>query len=777
MDERTLRVLEFLRVRERLAGLATSVLGEEIASRLVPSGDRATVEEWLQETTEARLLLGEGEVPLRGLRDIRPALQRARIGAVLRPEELLEILHAARAGRLTRAYVLERAERVPQTAAAARNIPSFELLEAAIERAISDDGTVLDSASTELARIRRDIRATQERLRAKLEEITRSPRWARMLQDPIVTVRGDRYVVPVKQAYASQFPGILHDQSASGATAFMEPLVALQLGNRLRELEGAEAREIERVLAALSVRVGERADEAEAMVAILGRLDFALAKARLSDAMDAVHPVLTGQPALEFRRARHPLLIPRRGEDRTVVPIDVRLGEDFRTLVITGPNTGGKTVTLKTVGLLTLMAQAGLHIPADDGSRAGLFESVFADIGDEQSIEQSLSTFSSHMTAIVRILSVVPDGALVLLDEIGAGTDPTEGSALARAIIETLHERGARTVVTTHYSELKVLAYQTPGIENASVEFDVETLRPTYRLQIGTPGRSNAFVIASRLGLVDDIVSRAKSYLAADLLATDDVLAAIERDQKTVASERARAAELRVELEGVRARYEERLRRLEAERGEMLDRARSEARRIIEQARGEVESILSSLRADRVERAAEAARRHLREIATSIKPALDRASPPSSPATVEPGATVYVASLQSDGTVAAVGAGGVEVQIGSVKVRVPREDLRAARQVAAAGGSRADGATGAAVVPARLDLRGQTVDEAVPSLEKYLDSALLTGLARAVIVHGKGTGVLRKAVHETLSAHPEVRFRLAPANEGGEGATIVEFVT
>jgi DNA mismatch repair protein MutS2 len=775
MDDRTLRVLEFFRIRERLRTLATSSLGEEIVSALLPSADRAAVEEWLQETSEARLLLGEGEVPLRGLRDIRSALQRARIGAILRPEDLVEILHVARAGRLTAAYVLERGERVPQTAAAARRIPSLELLEAAIERAIAEDGTVVDSASGELARIRRDIRATQERLRTKLEEIVRSARWARMLQDPIVTVRGDRYVVPVKQAYTSQFPGILHDQSASGATAFMEPLVALQMGNRLRELEGAETREIERILGALSARVGERADEVEVMIAILGRLDFALAKARLADEMGAASAVLVEQPALDFRRARHPLLIPRRGEAREVVPIDVRLGTDFRTLVITGPNTGGKTVTLKTVGLLTLMAQAGLHIPADEGSRAGLFEAVFADIGDEQSIEQSLSTFSSHMTAIVRVLSEAREGALVLLDEIGAGTDPTEGSALAQAIIETLHERGARTVVTTHYSELKALAYQTQGIENASVEFDAETLRPTYRLLIGTPGRSNAFVIASRLGLADDIASRARSYLAAELLTVDDVLAGIERDQKTVASERARAAALRAELEETRAGYEERVRRLEAERGDILERARSEARRIVEQARAEVDATLSSLRAERAERAAEAARRRLREIETPLEPAPAPDVPSSPPASVEIGAPVHVASLDADGTIAAVGERDVEVRIGSVKVRVPREELRAAKPVVSSGESRPWGRTETAPVSARLDLRGQTVEEATSALEKYLDSALLAGLPRLVIVHGKGTGALRKAVHDTLRAHPEVHFRMAPPNEGGDGATIVEF--
>ncbi|MDR5684197.1 MAG: endonuclease MutS2 [Armatimonadota bacterium] len=776
MDERTLRVLEFFRVRQRLAAATASPLGEEVASALLPSGDRATVEEWLQETTEARLLLAAGEVPLRALPDVRPVLHRARIGAVLRAEELLEILHVLRAARLTKAYVLERADRVPHFAAAVREVPSFELLEAAIERAISEDGSVLDSASAELARIRRDIRATQERLRAKLEEIVRSERWGRMLQDPVVTVRGDRYVVPVKQAYVSQFPGILHDQSASGATAFMEPLVAVQMGNRLRELEGAQAREVERVLAALSSRVGERADEAQTTVAILGRVDFALAKARLAEELDAVQPVLQDAPALDFRRARHPLLIPRRGEPRTVVPIDVRLGDDFRTLVITGPNTGGKTVTLKTIGLLTLMAQAGLHIPVDLGSRAGLFEEVFADIGDEQSIEHSLSTFSSHMTAIVRILDRASPTSLVLLDEIGAGTDPTEGSALARAIIETLHERGARTVVTTHYGELKALAYQTPGIENASVEFDVETLRPTYRLRIGTPGRSNAFVIASRLGLADEVVSRAKSYLAAELLAVDDVLAGIERDQRTVASERARAAELRRDLEELRARYEQRLRSLEVERDQVLERARSQARQIVEQARAEVDAILVSLRAERAERAAEAARRRLRTIEESLRPAPGVPRPP--PPSVEPGAPVHVASLNAGGTVAALGERDVEVQIGPVKVRVQREDLRAAQPAAPAG--RAPMPTGtaeAAVVPSRLDLRGQTAEEAASALEKYLDSALLAGLPRAVIVHGKGTGALRRAVHQTLSAHPEVRFRLAPPHEGGEGATIVEFVT
>ncbi|MER3457196.1 MAG: endonuclease MutS2, partial [candidate division GAL15 bacterium] len=603
MDERTLRVLEFGWVRQRLRNLCATPLGEELAQGLVPEVAFDRVQELQQETAEARVLLREGGLPLRGVVDFRPWVQRAAMGGSLEGRALVDVWRAARAARLAKAAVGARAERLPLLAALVHGLPTFELLEAKLERSLSEEGQVLDSASPGLARVRREIRAAQERLRAKLEEIVRSPRWSRMLQDPIVTVRGDRYVVPVKQAYAAQFPGVVHDQSASGSTVFMEPLVALQLGNHLRQLQGQEAREAERVLAELSAEVGARRADWDRLSRVLARLDFALAKAALGEELEACRPVLVPAPVVDFRAARHPLLVDRwRRHGTPVVPVDVRLGEEFRTLVITGPNTGGKTVTLKTVGLLTLMAQAGLAIPAAEGSRAGCFREVYADIGDEQSIQQNLSTFSSHMRAVAEVVRRAGPGCLVLLDEVGAGTDPAEGCALARAVVETLHERGACNVVTTHYGELKALAYRMEGVENASVEFDVETLQPTYRLRLGVPGRSNALVIARRLGLEEAVVERARSHLAREVQEADAVLEGMERQRHAAELDRKEAERLRAELEALRVSYEDRLRRLEEDRARLLNQAREEARRVVERARQEVEALLQALRTDRQQR-------------------------------------------------------------------------------------------------------------------------------------------------------------------------------
>lgn len=773
MDPRTLRVLEFDRVLERLAGLCATPLGEALARSLTPEVEYSRVEELQQETAEGRILLREGGLSLRGVVDFRPAVQRAARGGVLEGRTLLEVLAAARAAREAKTAIAQRAERLPLLASLVKELPSFEALEARLERCLGEDGQVLDSASPTLARLRREVRSTQDRVRTTLEEIVRSSRWARMLQDPIVTVRGDRYVVPVKQAYASQFPGVVHDQSATGATLFMEPLVVLQLGNRLRQLQAQEAREVERVLAELSREVGARAADFERAAAVLGRLDLVLAKASLAEELQASQPRLTPQPVLDFRAARHPLLVERARRDGSrVVPVDVRLGEQFRTLVITGPNTGGKTVTLKTVGLLTLMAQAGLAIPAEPGSRAGVFRAVFADIGDEQSIEQNLSTFSSHMRSVVQILQQAGPGCLVLLDEVGAGTDPTEGCALARAVVETLHERGSCTVVTTHYGELKALAYQLEGVENASVEFDPQTLQPTYHLRIGTPGRSHAFWIAQRLGLEEGVVARARSYLAEQVRAAEAVLEGVERDRQAAQRDRREAERLRAELDRLRQEYEARLLELERDRARRLEQAREEATQLVARAREEVEALLRALRTERREQAAERARLRLRELAEAMRAPRDPGPPLEH---VEVGQPVRVASLGAEGVVVGLSAEAAEVLVGSAKVRVPRAQLQQAR----AGGRTSSGPVRSPTLPVafptKLDLRGLTSDEAVSRLEKYLDEALLAGAARVLVIHGKGTGALRRAVHEALRTQPGVRFSLAGPEEGGEGATVVEF--
>jgi len=778
MDERTLRVLEFEKIRERLRQLTETEVGAELAAELGPTVDFRSVQERLQETAEARALLREGDLSLRGVHDLRLPLARVRVGGVLMSEDLLRILHTVRVARRVKGGVLSRSDRAPQLSAVARNLPNFEPLEAELERAIGEDGHVLDSASPELARIRKQLRATEQELRTQLEELIRSPRWARMLQDPIITVRGDRYVVPVKQQYAHQFPGILHDQSGTGQTAFMEPLVAVQLGNRLRALRGAEEREVQRVLARLSERVGTYAVPLEEAVRGLARLDLAFAKARLAEELDAVHPELLPDPQLELVEARHPLLVyaHRRDPQRPVVPIDVRLGTDFRTLLLTGPNTGGKTVTLKTIGLLQLMVQSGLFVPASPRSRMGVFPQVFADIGDEQSIEQSLSTFSSHMRAIVDILRRARPGALVLLDEIGAGTDPAEGSALARAILETLHERGCRVVATTHYGELKSLAYSREGVQNASVDFDTETLRPTYRLRVGIPGSSHAFVIAQRLGLPLEVLERARGFLARETVEMEAILTGLSEDRRRIEVDRAEAERLRREAEEERARYEALRAQLRSERERLLSRAREEALELLERAREEVRRVLAELREERRAQLAQEAQLRLAELQKALKAgqALEAGEPVEA---VAPGDRVWVASLRAEGTVVRVTERDeVEVEVGRWRVRVPRTDLRPPASPAPVLRPRVSAERAFAVESAaRLDLRGLNVDDAVYELERALDAALVRGVRRLVVVHGKGTGTLRRAVHEALSAHPDVRFRLAPPREGGEGVTVVEF--
>jgi len=778
MDERTLRILEFAKIRARLASRAVTTVGRELAEALLPSGDVEIVRTALAETSEAEALTGDGEVPLRGTHDVRDALQRASIGSVLSPDELLALRDTLGTIRRSKGYVLARRDRVPALADLAHTMATFEPLEETIRRVVADDASIPDSASSDLGRIRREQRATHARVREKLEDLLRGPN-ARMLQDPIITTRGDRYVVPVRAEHKGHFPGILHDQSSSGATSFMEPLAVVPLGNRLRELQIEERDEVQRLLREVSGQAGAQADPIRWAYDALGRIDFAVAKALLAAAMRASPPTIRGDGALRFMDARHPLLT----DD--VVPIDVWLGGEFTTLVITGPNTGGKTVTLKTIGLLALMAQAGLYVPAAGGSEAAVFPQVFADIGDEQSIEQSLSTFSSHMGAIVGILRQLRGPALVLLDEIGAGTDPTEGVALARSLIEHLHERGARTVVTTHYSELKTLAYHHPGIQNASVEFDTETLRPTYRLRIGLPGRSNALTIAARLGLDPAVVEEARGFVGTEAVEIDRVLSDLEADRRAYEYELGEAARARAEAEATQARLDEELARLRNERKKIVGRMRDEAETMLGRARREIEAIIDALKSAQTHDVAREARGRLQALADSL-PASDEVeeaapSPAGEPlAAVRPGQPVFILPLRRIGTVlsAADSRGEVEVETGGMRVKVGVDGLRTVATAeplpdrrAGQGGDLPIGEP----VPLSLSLRGEIVDEALPRLDKYLDEAFVARHRRVTIVHGKGTGTLRRAVHDFLSRHPHVRaFRLGGRGEGESGATVVE---
>jgi len=781
MDERTLRILEFAKIRERLASRTVTTVGRELAEALLPSGDIEVVRTALAETVEAEELSRDGEAPLRGTHDVRAALQRASIGATLNPEELLALRDTLTTMRRCKGYVQARSDRVPGLADLAHTMATFEPLEDAIRQVVADDGSVPDGASRELARIRREQRTTQAAVREKLETLLRGPN-ARMLQEPIITTRGDRYVVAVRAEHKGHFPGVLHDQSSSGATAFMEPLAVIPLGNRLRELQIEERDEVQRLLGALSGQAGAQAEPIRWAYETVGRIDFAVAKALLAASMRASPPTIRGDGALRFMEARHPLLT---GE---VVPIDVWLGGEFTTLVITGPNTGGKTVTLKTIGLLTLMAQAGLYLPAGGGSEAAVFPQVFADIGDEQSIEQSLSTFSSHMGAIVGILRQMSRPALVLLDEIGAGTDPTEGVALARALIEHLHERRARTVVTTHYSELKALAYNHPGIQNASVEFDTETLRPTFRLQIGLPGRSNAVTIAARLGLDPGVVELARGFVGTEAMEIDRILSDIEADRRAYEYELGEAARARAETEATKARLDAELARLRAERQKIVGRLRDEGEMLLGRARREIEAIIEALKSASAHDAAREARSRLRALAETLARVDEETEPPApvpeEPLTdVRPGQAVFIRSLKRTGTVlsAADSRGDVEVEAGGMRVKVGLDGLRAVAADAApevpaeprpirAGDIVAD-----EPVPLSISLRGERVDEALPRLDKYLDDAFVARYRHVTIIHGKGTGTLRRAVHDFLSRHPHVRaFRLGERGEGESGATVVE---
>jgi DNA mismatch repair protein MutS2 len=795
MTPRALRVLGFPAVRERLAALCVSPLGRERAIALEPSPWLDEVARRQQLTTEARALAdGPGGLPLRGIRDIRPSVHRAGIGGSLTAPELLEIRDTLAVGRALKGFLAAHAGEAPSLAEQAGGLTVFSDLESAIGGAIADDGSITDDASPDLAKIRRDQRAADARLREHLDRVLRTPAVLRMLREPFVTIRGDRYVVPVRSEFRDQFPGVLHDQSASGVTVFMEPLVIVPLGNQVRELASAEQIEIARILAALSAAVGAAAERIAETLDTLGALDLVAAAGDLSQRMEAVTPRLNAAGHVDLRAARHPLLT------GSVVPIDLRLGRDFRTLVITGPNTGGKTVTLRTLGLLTLMTQAGLHVPVAPDSEVAVFEGVFADIGDEQSIEQNLSTFSSHLTAIVEILSMLeamPEEAgraLVLLDEVGAGTDPAEGTALARALIETLHARRVCTAVTTHYSELKALAFTHPGIENASVEFDEETLRPTYRLLIGTPGRSNALAIASRLGLPAAIVECARGYLSREQADLGRVIQRVEEERAALAEERDAAARERIEAGRARTQAVEESRRAADERRRGLERTRAELQSLLREGRRELDTLTAALREDRSPEAAARLRAHLRALGRAADAYTAEAAPavPGAPIDrVQAGDRVLVASLGRPGIVQAQPdpRGEVEVQVGTMKVRVPLDDLRREETGPGAPRGGSDRSSGAALLPAvrrepgaglpaavpsTIHLRGMTVDEAILALDKYLDEAAVAGLPFVTVIHGKGTGTLRRALQDFLRHHPHVAsFRLGGEGEGGSGATIV----
>lgn len=777
--------LDWDKITALLAAQADTPLGAELAQALEPSADPAEVETWQAETAEGRELVERGiSIPLAGVADIRRSVERCRRGGTASIEELYQIRLTLEAGRKVKTILTDEVE-LPLLQRLGGEMPLFPELEEVLRRSVASADDLADEASSELLRLRREKKRLINAIRSHLEEMVRSPAVQKYLQEPIITMRGDRYVLPVKQEWRQHVPGVVHDQSASGATLFIEPLAVFQMGNSLREIEAQERHEVERVLGELARRVGKQAEGIGVLVGKLARLDFIMAKGRLAAAQDAVRPSLSSEGRLNIRFGRHPLL------GAEAVPISLPLGQAFRILVVTGPNTGGKTVTLKTVGLFALMHQAGLHLPAAPDTELPIYDRVFCDLGDEQSIEQNLSTFSSHMKNIVGILAECTARSLVLLDELGAGTDPAEGAALAKAILEHLVEVGASVIATTHYSELKVFAYSHPGVENASVEFDPVTLKPTYRLLIGLPGRSNAFEIAARLGLPEPLVSRARAFLSQADVRADDLIRSLEEKRLYLEKLQKDAEAARTEAERLKNEWEAKRAALEAQKNEFLRRAKSEAVSTLNYARREAERIIRELRAassNLIEKErmllAQEARQRLTEAQERVRQSLAgegklTASEEEADRTeFKAGQTVFIPHLNLSGTLLTDpdANGNALVQVGVLKVDLKTDQLRLRETEKEQRQERSLGALAAAKarnISPELDLRGLTVGEAEYRVEKYLDDARLAGLEKVRLIHGKGTGALRQAVQNLLARHPHVEsFALADYREGGTGVTV-----
>jgi DNA mismatch repair protein MutS2 len=780
----TLKPLEFDQVREMLKNQTASTLGKELIDQIIPSAEIEEVKQRLQATAEGMDLLRlKGDVPLSGVRNIRASIRRAKIGGLLGESELLDIVNTISAGRKVKSLlrqVEEETAALPILRGLTERIDSLEHLEQEIYSCIDDQGVVMDQASPVLGRIRNQIRQIRQQINQTLNRILRNSNYLKMLQEPIITQRYDRYVIPVKQEYRGAFGGIVHDQSSSGATLFIEPESVVQLNNQLREQELAEEKEIERILYQLTAKVAEEADQLEANVSILAEVDFITAKARFGAAMKAICPIISEDQTMRLKKARHPL-IPK----DQVVPIDVEMGNPHQAIIITGPNTGGKTVTLKTIGLFSLMVQSGFPIPAEEESVMPVFSGVFADIGDEQSIEQSLSTFSGHLTNIIRILKVIDHRSLVLFDELGAGTDPTEGAALAIAILEHVMSQGCSVVATTHYSELKVFAHSNPKAINASVEFDVETLRPTYRLLIGVPGSSNAFAISSRLGLPEHIIQTAKAQLSNDENRLEEMITSLSAEHKAIEEERQKSEQLREEAERLFADLKRQMDQWEEERMRIREKARQEARSIVANAQREAEEVLKQLREWAKARPQEMKEHQLIEAKKRLDDAVPEMRLPgkskditTGSQTMEVGDEVYVHNVNQKGVIAEVLADDeFQVQIGFLKMKVHRRNLEKLTSKTHVVNPKVTSSVKRSKEHVRpeLDLRGKMVEEAILEIDKYLDDAILAGYKQVSLIHGKGTGALRSGVQDFLRAHRSVKtFRLGSHGEGGSGVTVVE---
>lgn len=787
MKEKTLSVLEYDKIIGQLMEQAGSELTKQAISELKPSIDVSEIRESQAETTEAvRLINYKGPLPVGGFYDIEESMTFARKGGVLTMAQLLRVLYNMKTAERTAAFLKGDLPELPIICAAAELLAIPKNLIAEIDRCILSEDEMADNASPELRSIRRAMVRQNEALKAKMNHILNSADNKSILQDSIVTMRNGRYVIPVKQEHRASVPGIVHDQSGTGATLFIEPQAIVNLNNELRQLELDEKAEINRILGDLSSGVSECYHDLHNNQKLLLALDLFMAKGKLSLIMNGAEPKIDEAGRLELNAARHPLL------DRSkAVPVNLSAGEHYRTLVITGPNTGGKTVTLKTAGLLSLMAQTGLHIPAAEGSKVPVYQNIFADIGDEQSIEQSLSTFSSHMKNIVGIVSDAGAGSLVLLDELGAGTDPTEGAALAIAILEQLSAAGACCIATTHYTELKKYAISTDGVQNASMEFDVETLSPTYRLITGIPGKSNAFEISHKLGLSREITDRARTLLEAGDIAFEDVITSLEADKKRAEEERDEAILLHIEMKRQKDALAEEARKFEKQKERELEKAREQARAIVREAKETVSEVQEELKAlSKLESMGERnlrfdqGRKRLREIERKNRSMIKRETNenPVSPSKLTLGDRVKILTLDQNGEIVSLpdGKGNLQVQVGMMKVGVNIKDImlidqpKPKKKPKASGyGSLYKKKTGN--VSISIDVRGKKLDDAVMDVEKYIDDAFISGLEEVTVIHGRGEGILRKGLQEMFKRHKNVKsFRKGGYNEGGDGVTVLK---
>ncbi len=792
MNSKSYKVLEFDKILSKLASYTDSDDVKAKIEGLVPYKDLDSARKAQRETTEAvstALKLGNPPVSL-AVRNNTGSIKRAQSGGVLNIVELLAIARTLYVTRRMKSYLGESSDECEILHALADSLVSDRALEDKISSAILSETEIADDASPDLAAIRRKKRNLNAKIKDTLNDMVRSAHYKKFLQDPIVTMRSDRYVIPVRAEYRQEVQGIVHDSSASGATLFIEPIGVVNANNEIRELESREQREIERILAELSALAAESGELIITDGKIIAELDFIFCKAKLSLDMNANEPSLNTDGIIELKRARHPLI-----SKDSVVANDIFLGDKFDTLVVTGPNTGGKTVTLKTIGLFSLMAASGLHLSASEGSRAAIFDKVFADIGDEQSIEQSLSTFSSHMVNIVHILENVDSSSLALFDELGAGTDPTEGAALAISVIEYLRSFGARCVATTHYSELKLFALSTDGVENASCEFDVESLRPTYKLLIGVPGKSNAFAISKRLGLDERVINRANELLSDENVRFEDVIGELEANRLKAQSDKEYAERMKRELSDLKDEIERERKKLKDNKARVMEEARREAKLIISDAKDEANKIIRELERMRIEGAKDTSEKtgelksKLKAKEDSIDKAISRADKPKKtfrdpPKNLKEGETVRIISVGENATVLKTPSKSdktVRVQAGIIKMDVHITDLERVEDNSSKDlAQKYVKSTGVSVSKTKnatteLDVRGQMLEEALDNVEKFLDDCYLAGISPVSVIHGKGTGILRKGIGEMLRKHRYVKsYRLGRYGEGETGVTIIE---